>query len=102
MPFDSLAGLATWINAHALWPNLPVWAYVAITLVDTHITTTCVTLYLHRCQTHGAIAFAAPVAHLMRLWLWVRTAMPTREWRKKAHIAAQSTASTTIEKIWPG
>ncbi len=51
-----------------------------ITAVDTHITTTCVTLYLHRCQTHRSIAFAAPIEHLMRFWLWVRTAMPTREW----------------------
>ena len=48
MRIDSLAGLATWINAHAVWPNLPVWAYVVITILDTHITTTCVTLYLHR------------------------------------------------------
>jgi stearoyl-CoA desaturase (Delta-9 desaturase) len=77
---DSLGGLAGWINAHAVWPNLPVWAYVVITILDTHMTTTCVTLFLHRCQTHGAIAFAPPVAHFMRFWLWVRTGMPTKEW----------------------
>ena len=80
MLFDAIGQLATWINAHAVWPHLPVWAYVVLTLIDTHITTTCVTLYLHRCQTHRSISFAAPVEHLMRLWLWVRTAMPTREW----------------------
>jgi len=80
MLLDALAGLSSWINAHALWPTLPVWAYVVITLIDTHITTTSVTLYLHRCQTHGAISFAAPVAHFWRLWLWLRTGMPTREW----------------------
>jgi stearoyl-CoA desaturase (delta-9 desaturase) len=77
---DSLGGLATFINAHAVWPNLPIWAYVVFTLIDTHITTTCVTLYLHRCQTHRSISFAPPVEHFMRFWLWVRTAMPTREW----------------------
>ena len=76
----SVGGLAGWINAHAVWPNLPVWAYVVITIIDTHITTTCVTLFLHRCQTHRSIAFAPPVAHVMRFWLWVRTGMPTKEW----------------------
>jgi stearoyl-CoA desaturase (delta-9 desaturase) len=77
---DTLTGLATWLNAHAVWPHLPVWAYVLITFVDTHITTTCVTLFLHRCQTHGAITFSPAVSHFMRFWLWVRTAMPTKEW----------------------
>lgn len=78
--FDALGGLSTWINAHAVWPNLPVWVYALLAFIDTHITTTCVTLYLHRCQTHGAVTFSPPVAHFMRFWLWVRTAMPTREW----------------------
>lgn len=72
--------ILSWINAHALWPDLPVWVYAALTLVDTHITTASVTLYLHRCQTHGAIVFHPVVAHFMRFWLWVRTAMPTQEW----------------------
>ena len=35
MIIDSLAGLATWINAHAVWPNLPIWAYVTLTILDT-------------------------------------------------------------------
>ncbi|MBS1819770.1 MAG: hypothetical protein JSU08_17685 [Acidobacteria bacterium] len=80
MLIDSVAALTRAIDAHAVWPHLPVWAYVLITLIDTHITTTCVTLYLHRCQTHRAITFSPVVEHLMRFWLWVRTAMPTREW----------------------
>lgn len=78
--FDALAAVGGWINSHAVWPDLPIWGYALLALVDTHITTACVTLYLHRCQTHGAIAFAAPVEHFMRFWLWVRTAMPTKEW----------------------
>lgn len=49
-------------------------------LVDTHITTACVTLYLHRGQTHRSITFHPAVEHLMRFWLWARTAMPTKEW----------------------
>jgi stearoyl-CoA desaturase (delta-9 desaturase) len=75
-----LGGAATWLNERALWPDLPLWAYAALALVDTHITTACVTLYLHRCQTHRSIAVNRVIAHLMRFWLWVRTAMPTQEW----------------------
>ena len=77
---DSLAALGSWINAHALLPRLPLWSYALITLADTHVTSACVTLYLHRAQTHRSITFHPLVAHLMRFWLWVRTAMPTREW----------------------
>jgi stearoyl-CoA desaturase (Delta-9 desaturase) len=75
-----IAELVTWINAHAVWPGLPIWAYAAIALLDTHVTTASVTLYLHRCQTHRAIAFHPVVEHFMRAWLWLRTAMPTKEW----------------------
>jgi stearoyl-CoA desaturase (Delta-9 desaturase) len=77
---DMLSGTALWINAHALWPDLPVWSYGVIALVDTHVTTACVTLFLHRCQTHRSISLHPAVAHVMRFWLWVRTAMPTKEW----------------------
>ncbi len=81
MPLASTLGSAgSWINAHALVPHLPIWIYALITLADTHITTACVTLYLHRAQTHRSISFHFLVAHFMRFWLWVRTAMPTREW----------------------
>jgi stearoyl-CoA desaturase (delta-9 desaturase) len=76
----SLTGLGAWINAHALWPHLPVWSYALLTLLDTHVTTACVTLFLHRGQTHRSISFHVLVEHFMRFWLWVRTAMPTREW----------------------
>jgi stearoyl-CoA desaturase (delta-9 desaturase) len=80
MVLGSISSLAAWLNSWALWPNLPIWSYALIALIDTHITTTCVTLYLHRCQTHRSIAFNPIVEHFMRFWLWVRTAMPTREW----------------------
>jgi stearoyl-CoA desaturase (Delta-9 desaturase) len=69
-----------WLNAHALFGGAPVLFYVLMTLVDTHVTTACVTLYLHRCQTHRSIAFHPAVAQFMRMWLWLRTAMPTKEW----------------------
>jgi len=69
-----------WLDAHALFSGAPMWFYILVALVDTHITTACVTLYLHRCQTHRSILFHPAVEHVMRAWLWLRTAMPTREW----------------------
>jgi stearoyl-CoA desaturase (delta-9 desaturase) len=75
-----LTGLASWINARAIWPHWPAWAYLTIALLDTHVTTACVTLYLHRSQTHRSITFHPIVEHFMRAWLWLRTAMPTKEW----------------------
>jgi stearoyl-CoA desaturase (delta-9 desaturase) len=39
-------------------------------LVMTHITIVCVTLYLHRGQTHRGLVFHPAVAHFMRFWLW--------------------------------
>ncbi|MGE3508562.1 MAG: acyl-CoA desaturase [Vicinamibacterales bacterium] len=81
MPLSAtLSAAAAWVNAHALWPSFPPWLYAVITAIDTHLTTASVTLFLHRCQTHGAITFHPAVSHLMRFWLWARTAMPTREW----------------------
>lgn len=44
------------------------------------ITIACVTLYLHRSQTHRAVQFHPVVAHLMRFWLWMTTGMVTKEW----------------------
>ena len=57
------------LNQHAVWGHLPVIAYFLLALVDTHITTACVTLYLHRAQTHRSITFHPVIEHLMRLWL---------------------------------
>ena len=82
-----LGGATGWLNARAVWPDLPIWSYALLALVDTHLTTACVTLYLHRCQTHRSITFNPVVAHLMRFWLWVRTAMPTQECRHCCHHA---------------
>jgi stearoyl-CoA desaturase (delta-9 desaturase) len=68
------------LNAHAVWAHGPFYIYLLLTLIDTHITTTCVTLYLHRAQTHRSVKFNPVIEHFMRLWLWLRTAMPTQEW----------------------
>ena len=50
------------------------------TLIMTHITIICVTLYLHRGQAHRGIEFHPVLEHFMRLWLWLTTGMVTKEW----------------------
>lgn len=60
--------------------NLPIWAYVVVTLVMTHFTVVAVTLYLHRDQTHRGIDLHPAVQHVFRFWLWLTTAMITRQW----------------------
>ena len=49
-------------------------------LVMTHFTIICVTVYLHRHQTHRALELHPVVSHVMRFWLWLTTGMVTREW----------------------
>jgi len=53
---------------------------IIATLVMTHITIACVTLYLHRSQAHRAVEFNPVVAHFMRFWLWLTTGMVTKQW----------------------
>ena len=53
---------------------------IIYTLVMVQITIACVTLYLHRSQTHRAVQFHPAVNHVMRAWLWLTTGMVTRQW----------------------
>ena len=53
---------------------------ILYTLITTHITIACVTLYLHRSQSHRAVTFHPVVSHFMRFWLWLTTGQVTREW----------------------
>ena len=53
---------------------------ILITLLLTHITIACVTLYLHRSQAHRAVEFHPVVNHFMRAWLWLTTGMVTKQW----------------------
>jgi stearoyl-CoA desaturase (delta-9 desaturase) len=64
---------------YGIWV-LPWWGYVLVTLVMTHITIAAVTLYLHRHQAHRAIDLHPVISHFFRFWLWLTTAMITREW----------------------
>jgi stearoyl-CoA desaturase (delta-9 desaturase) len=50
------------------------------TLVVTHITIVCVTLFLHRGQAHKGIIFHPILAHFIRFWLWLTTGMITKQW----------------------
>jgi len=51
-----------------------------LTLVMTHITILCVTIYLHRTQAHKSLVLSPFVSHPMRFWLWLTTGMVTKEW----------------------
>lgn len=50
------------------------------TLIVTHITIVCVTLFLHRGQAHRGIEFHPVLSHFMRFWLWLTTGMVTKQW----------------------
>jgi stearoyl-CoA desaturase (delta-9 desaturase) len=50
------------------------------TLVMTHITIICVTLFLHRGQAHRGIQFHPILSHFIRFWLWLTTGMITKQW----------------------
>jgi stearoyl-CoA desaturase (Delta-9 desaturase) len=49
-------------------------------LVVTQLTIFSVTLYLHRSQAHRGVDFHPLVSHPMRFWVWLTTAMRTKEW----------------------
>lgn len=60
--------------------DLPWWGYVVVTLAMTHITIICVTVYLHRHQTHRGLDLHPAVSHFFRFWLWITTGMQTKAW----------------------
>jgi stearoyl-CoA desaturase (Delta-9 desaturase) len=53
---------------------------ILYTLIATHITIVCVTLFLHRGQAHRGFTFNPVVEHLIRFWLWLTTGMVTKQW----------------------
>ena len=57
-----------------------VMTYLIYTLIVTHITIVCVTLYLHRSQAHRGVTFHPAISHFMRAWLWLTTGMVTKQW----------------------
>ena len=53
---------------------------IIYTLIVTHITIICVTLFLHRGQAHKGIIFHPILEHFMRCWLWLTTGQITKQW----------------------
>jgi stearoyl-CoA desaturase (delta-9 desaturase) len=53
---------------------------ILYTLILTHITIVCVTLFLHRGQAHKGFVFNPVLEHFMRFWLWLTTGMVTKQW----------------------
>jgi stearoyl-CoA desaturase (Delta-9 desaturase) len=57
-----------------------IWLLLAVFVVMAQLTIVSVTLYLHRCQAHRGVDMHPLLTHPMRFWLWLTTAMVTREW----------------------
>ena len=56
------------------------WQAVLYTGVLTHLTIVSVTVYLHRHSAHRSLELHPLLAHFFRFWLWLTTAIVTREW----------------------
>ena len=63
-----------------MYHDLPVWAFLLITMGLTQVTIASVTIYLHRHQTHRALELHPFASHFFRFWLWLTTGIVTREW----------------------
>ncbi|MBT8769329.1 delta-9 fatty acid desaturase DesA [Metapseudomonas boanensis] len=93
-----------------MWYNgfldLSPWQLVAVTLVLTHITIVSVTVYLHRYSAHRSLELHPALKHFFRFWLWMTTAMNTREWTAihRKHHAKCETAddphSPVVKGVW--
>lgn len=79
---------------------------ILYTLLVTHITIVCVTLFLHRGQAHRAVQFHPILGHFMRFWLWMTTGMVTRQWvaiHRKHHVYSDKQGdphSPVIYGVW--
>ena len=67
-----MPGFAAWASR---W-----WKPVLFIVIAGHVTNVCVTLFLHRAQTHRSVKLHYLAALPMRLWLWLSTAIVTKEW----------------------
>ncbi len=60
--------------------DLSAWQVVLATLLLTHVTIVAVTVYLHRYSAHRSLDLNGGLKQFFRFWLWLTTAMNTREW----------------------
>ncbi len=75
--------------------QLPLWGYVVLTLILTHLTIISVTVFLHRHQAHRGLDLHPILSHFFRFWLWLTTGMVTREWvaiHRKHHAKCETEA----------
>jgi len=72
---DTLISFAAHGLTQASWGTV-----ILYTLAVTHVTIICVTLFLHRSQTHRGLDLHPIAAHFFRFWLWLTTGMVTKEW----------------------
>jgi stearoyl-CoA desaturase (delta-9 desaturase) len=56
------------------------WMPILFVVIAGHLTNVCVTLFLHRAQTHRGVTFSKLVEVPMRFWLWLSTSIVTKEW----------------------
>ncbi len=56
------------------------WEYVLVTFIMVQVTVMAVTLYLHRDAAHRSLELHPALRHFFRLWIWMSSAMLTREW----------------------
>ena len=79
---------------------------VLYTLIVTHITIICVTVFLHRGQSHRGLIFHPMLSHFMRFWLWLTTGMVTKQWvaiHRKHHVSSDQEGdphSPHVYGIW--
>ena len=86
-----------------MFHDLPVWAYIGITLILTHLSIVSVTVFLHRHQAHRALALHPAASHAFRLWLWLTTGMVTREWvavHRKHHARVETPDDPHSPQQW--
>ena len=60
--------------------NFDLWQYVLVTVLMVQMTVMGVTLYLHRDAAHRSLDLHPALRHVFRFWIWMTSAMLTREW----------------------
>jgi len=61
-------------------PGFVDWALAGLSAIAAQLTMMGTTLYLHRSATHRGVDLHPVIAHFLRFWLWLTTAMVTKEW----------------------
>lgn len=93
--------LYTWLTGGLVGASWLVW--IVTFLVMAQFTILSVTLYLHRCQAHRGVDMHGLVTHPMRLWLWLSTAMVTKEWvaiHRKHHARCETAEDPHSPQIY--